>query len=86
MPVRVSTDERNGYANGYKDCSHKTRLGKLELKVQSFRDGDKPFNPDSPNAAMVSETALRIALAEMHVHDVMTRKVIGVLEKLCGFG
>jgi len=46
------TDERNGYANGYKDRSLKTRLGKLELKVPQVRDSDEPFYPNSLNAAM----------------------------------
>ena len=80
------TDERNGYANGYKDRSLKTRLGKLELKVPQVRDSDEPFYPNSLNAAMLSETALHVALAEMYIHGVATRKVKGVLEKLCGFG
>ena len=80
------TTERNGYANGYKDRSLKTRLGKLELKVPQVRDRDEPFYPESLHAAMMSETALRIALAEMYVQGVATRKVKGVFEKLCGFG
>ena len=80
------TDERNGYANGYKDRSLKTRLGKLELRVPQVRDSDEPFYPESLNAAMASERALRIALAEMYGQGVATRRVKDVLEKLCGFG
>lgn len=80
------TDERNGYANGYKDRSLKTRLGKLELKLPQVRDSDEPFYPESLSAAMMPETALCVALAEMYLQDVATRKVKGVLEKLYGFG
>jgi putative transposase len=80
------TVERRSYANGYKDRSLKTRLGKLELKVPQVRNSDEPFYPSSLNAAMLSETALHVALAEMYVHGVATRKVKGVLEKVCGFG
>ena len=68
------TDERNSYANGYKDRSLKTRLGKLELKVPQVRDSDEPFYPESLHAAMASERALRIALAEMYGQGVATRK------------
>ena len=39
------TTERNGYTNGYKDRSLKTRLGKLGLKVPQVRDSDEPFYP-----------------------------------------
>ena len=80
------TDGCKGYTNGYKDRSLKTRLGKLELKVPQVRDSDEPFYPESLHAAMMSETALRVALAEMYVHGVATCKVKGVFEKLCGFG
>ena len=80
------TDERNGYANGYKDRSLKTRLGKLELKVRQVRDSDVPFYPESLNAAMMFETALHVALAEMYLQGVATRRLKDVLEKLCGFG
>jgi putative transposase len=80
------TDERPGYANGYKDRSLKTRLGKLELKAPQVRDSDEPFYPESLNAAMMSETALHVALAEMYLQGVATRRVKDVLEKLCGFG
>ena len=80
------TAERNGYANGYKDRSLKTRLGKLELRVPQVRDSHEPFYPESLNAAMASERGLRLALAEMYGQGVATRRVKDVLETLCGFG
>lgn len=80
------TDERNGYANGYKDRSLKTRIGKLALKVPQVRDSDEPFYPESLTAAKMSETALHVSLAEMYLQCEATRRVKDVLEKLCGFG
>jgi len=79
------TDERNGYANGYKDRSLKTRLGTIELRVPQVRGSDESFRPSSLDAAMASETALHIALAEMYFQGVATRRVKSVLESLCGF-
>ena len=79
------TDERNGYANGYKDRTLKTRLGTIELSVPQVRGSDEAFRPASLDAAMASETALHIALAEMYIQGVATRRVKSVLESLCGF-
>ena len=79
------TDERNGYANGYKDRTLKTRLGTIELSVPQVRGSDETFRPASLDAAMASETALHIALAEMYIQGVATRRVKNVLESLCGF-
>ena len=79
------TDERNGYANGYKERTLKTRLGTIELSVPQVRGSDEAFRPASLDAAMASETALHIALAEMYIQGVATRRVKSVLESLCGF-
>jgi transposase-like protein len=77
--VCAGKHERNDYANGFKDRSFKTRLGKLVLKVPQVRDSDEPFYPNSPNAAMMSETALRAALAVLYLQGVATRRVKDVL-------
>ena len=79
------TAERNGYANRYKDRSLKTRLGKLELRVPQVRDSHEPFYPESLNAAMASERALRIALAELYGQGVATRKGEACLEDVVWF-
>lgn len=63
------TDERNGYANGYKDRSLKTRLGTIELRVPQARGSDESFRPSSLDAAMASETALHIPR-----RDVLSRR------------
>jgi len=77
-------DERNGQANGYKDRVLSTRLGKLNLSVPQVRGCDEPFRPQSLDAALLSEKALKVALAEMYVQGVSTRRVSAVLESLCG--
>ena len=68
-------DERNGQANGYKERVLSTRLGKLNLSIPQVRGGDEPFRPRSLDAALLSEKALKVALAEMYVQGVSTRRV-----------
>ena len=77
------TEERKGYANGYKPKTLATRLGALELQVPQVR-GDIEFYPSALERGVRSERALKLALAEMYVQGVSTRKVTQVLEQLCG--
>jgi putative transposase len=79
------TEERTGYANGFKDRELQTRLGALELRVPQVRDSAEPFYPQSLDRGLRSERALKIALAEMYVQGVSTRKVAAITERLCGF-
>ncbi len=51
------TEERAGYANGFKDKGLRTRVGEL---------------------------ALKLAIAEMYVHGVSTRRVTEITRELCG--
>ena len=60
-----------------------TRVGKLTLKVPQVRGGD--FYPSSLEKGIRSERALKLALAEMYVQGVSTRKVAAITEELCGF-
>ena len=76
------SDERTGYANGFKPKSLKTRSGVLELKVPQTRDG---FYPACIEKGLRSERALKVSLAEMYVQGVSTRKMAAITEKLCGF-
>ena len=76
------SDQRRGYANGYKHRTLKTRLGKLELEVPQVR-GNVKFYPSALERGQRSERALKLALAEMYVQGVSTRKVTRILEKLC---
>ena len=77
------TESRTGYANGYKPKTLKSRLGKLELSVPQVRDGS--FYPQSLEKGLRSERALKLAVAEMYVQGVATRKVKAITEQLCGF-
>jgi putative transposase len=74
--------QRRGYANGYKDKHFKTRLGTLPLKVPQTRDG--AFYPQSLDKGLRSERALLLAIAEMYVQGVSTRRVKKIVEELCG--
>ena len=76
------TDERQGYANGFKDKTVRTRVGELHLKVPQTRDVD--FYPQALERGVRSERALTTALAEMYVQGVSTRKVSKIVEELCG--
>ena len=77
------TDTRTGYANGFKDKTVISKLGKLLLKVPQVR-GDVEFYPSALEKGIRSEKALKLAMAEMYIHGVLTRKVTSVLKKLCG--
>src|SRR5437763_13114973 len=77
------TQERRGYANGYKDKTLQSRLGALPLKVPQVRGG-VDFYPSALERGVRSERALTVALAEMYVSGVSTRKVTRVVEELCG--
>lgn len=77
------TEGRESYANGYKPKTLKTRMGALELAVPQTRDGK--FYPSSIEKGIRSERALKVALAEMYLQGVSTRKVAKITEELCGF-
>lgn len=76
------SESRKGYANGFKDKSLQTRFGKLELKVPQTRD--IPFYPSCLEKGERSEKALRLAVAEMYINGVSTRRVKHITEELCG--
>ena len=76
------SEQRQGYANGFKDKMLQTRLGKLELQVPQTRD--IPFYPSCLEKGQRSERALALAVAEMYVNGVSTRRVKRITEELCG--
>ena len=76
------TPQRRGQANGFKDKTVLSRLGKLALKVPQTRDSS--FYPSALQRGERSERALKVALAEMYVQGVSTRKVKAIVEELCG--
>ena len=77
------TEARQGYANGYKPRSLNTRIGKLSLRIPQVRGG-VTFYPSALESGLRSERALKLAIAEMYVQGVSTRKVAEVMEALCG--
>ena len=74
--------ERKGHANGYKPKTMTTRVGTVTFAVPQVREGD--FYPQALEKGLRSERALTLALAEMYVQGVSTRKVAKITEQLCG--
>jgi transposase-like protein len=74
---------RQGYANGFKPKTVATRLGDICFAVPQVR-GEVAFYPSALEKGLRSERALKLAIAEMYVQGVSTRKVTAVLEALCG--
>jgi putative transposase len=77
------TPERQGYANGFKPKTVATRVGKVTFAIPQVRESD--FYPSALEKGMRSERALKLALAEMYVQGVSTRKVAAITEQMCGF-
>jgi putative transposase len=76
------TAARRGYANGFKPKTVETRLGRLELAVPQTRG--VAFYPTALERGTRSERALKLAIAEMYVQGVSSRKVTAVMQELCG--
>lgn len=81
-PYERSPDRRDR-ANGYKSKTVATRVGKITFDVPQVRESN--FYPQSLEKGLRSERALKLALAEMYVQGVSTRKVAAITEQLCGF-
>ena len=76
------TAARVSHANGFKDKCVKSRVGELGLKVPQTRDGG--FYPQSLEKGLCSERALVVAVAEMYIQGVSTRRVKTIVEQMCG--
>src|SRR5690554_3411059 len=76
------TDKRKGYRNGTREHPLTTRVGTITLRVPRFRDGQ--FSTDMFARYQRSEQALVLALMEMVINGVSTRKVSQITEELCG--
>ena len=74
--------ERRDHANGFKPKTVLTRMGELTFAVPQTRQGG--FYPSALEKGSRTEQALNLALAEMYVQGVSTRKVIEVLQRLVG--
>ena len=76
------TEERAGYRNGYRPRTLYTRVGPVTLLVPQTRDGS--FSTEIFKRYQRSEQAFVLALMEMVVQGVSTRKVSAITEELCG--
>lgn len=76
------TLDRTDYANGFKPKTVMTRVGELTFDVPQVRGGG--FYPSALEKGSRTEQAVNIALAEMYVQGVSTRKVTDILVKLLG--
>ena len=76
------TDTRKGHRNGHKPRTLRTRVGTLNLLVPQDREGT--FSTRLFSRYQRNEKALVLALMEMYVEGVSTRKVKDVTEELCG--
>ena len=76
------SDSRRGYRNGYRERKLIARVGILSLRIPQVREG--VFSPELFRRYQRSEQAFVLALMEMVLRGVSTRKVAKVTEELCG--
>ncbi|HHV76766.1 MAG TPA: IS256 family transposase, partial [Syntrophothermus lipocalidus] len=76
------TEERLGYRNGTYPYNLTTRVGTITLRVPRLRNGK--FSTELFSRYQRSEQAFILALMEMVVNGVSTRKVTEITEELCG--
>lgn len=74
--------ERQGYRNGFRERTITTRVGPVTLAVPRLRCGT--FSTEMFQRYQRSEQALVLAMMEMVVQGVSTRKVGSITEELCG--
>src|SRR5687767_8684505 len=73
---------RKGHRNGHKRRTLRTRVGTLNLAVPQDREG--AFSTRLFARYQRNEKALVLALMQMYVEGVSTRKVKEITEELCG--
>ena len=76
------TEERSGNRNGYYDRGLTMRVGTLDLRVPRDREGT--FETAIFERYQRSEKALVLAMMEMVINGVSTRKVKRITDELCG--
>jgi putative transposase len=76
------SEARKAYRNGSRLRTLTTRVGPLVLHVPQVRDGS--FSPPLFARSQRSEQALVLALMEMVLNGVSTRKGTAITEELCG--
>lgn len=76
------SEGRQGYRNGYRERKIIARIGTLTLRIPQLREG--VFSPELFRRYQRSEQGFVLALMEMVLQGVSTRKVAKVTEELCG--
>jgi transposase-like protein len=76
------TEDRKAYRNGSYPHQLNTRVGTITLHVPRLRDGK--FSTDMFSRYQRSEQAFILAMLEMVINGVSTRKVSLITEELCG--
>jgi transposase-like protein len=75
------TTERHGYRSGHRPRSMNTRVGKLHFQVPCERSGQ--FRTKLFDHYQRSEQAFVLALQEMYLQGVSTRRVQKITEEMC---
>lgn len=76
------TEKRAAYRNGFRDRDLTSRVGTLTLRIPRHRNGK--FSTELFQRYQRSEQALVLAMMEMVINGVSTRKVKTITEELCG--
>ncbi|HAE62532.1 MAG TPA: IS256 family transposase [Eubacteriaceae bacterium] len=76
------SQERTAYRNGFRDRDLTTRIGTITLRVPRHRNGE--FSTTMFKRYQRSEQALVLAMIEMVINGVSTRKIENITEELCG--
>ena len=77
-------EARDGQANGFKPRGLQTSFGKLSLDVPQVRGSSQSFQTSLFEKGSRTERSLKVAIAEMYLQGVSTRRVTTVMTKLCG--
>ncbi|WKY43752.1 IS256 family transposase [Eubacteriaceae bacterium ES2] len=75
-------EERTAYRNGFRERELTTRIGGVTLRVPRHRNGE--FSTTMFQRYQCSEQALMLAMIEMVINGVSTRKIENITEELCG--
>ena len=80
------SESRNGQRNGFKPRTIRTSVGELSVNIPQVRNSDEPFQPFIPGFEQGSriDRSLNLAIAEMYLQGVSTRKVSAVMREICG--
>lgn len=78
------SEVRDGQSNGFKPKGLQTSFGKLSLNVPQVRGSSELFHSSLFETGSRTDRALKVAIAEMYLQGVSTRRVTTVMEKLCG--